>query len=82
MKGAQSWVPDRGDYVKMKCAEKGIKPDMERAREEKPGSGKSSKRSGVGAPKFNAFVSFHLPRRILPFSLAPCSMITEISSSA
>lgn len=42
----------------MKCAEKGIKHDMERSKEERHGSGKTSKRSGVGAPKFNAFVGF------------------------
>jgi len=49
----------------MKCAEKGIKPDMERAREERHGSGKASYRTGVGAPKFNAFVSsVHLLRPI------------------
>ena len=42
----------------MKCAEKGIKHDIVRAKGEKHGSGKTPKRSGVGAPKFNAFVSF------------------------
>lgn len=53
----------------MKCEEKGIKPDMERAREERGGSGKAPKRTGVGAPKFNAFVcSVHL---LPPFCLTP-----------
>ena len=46
----------------MKCAEKGIKHDMEKAKEERHGSGRSSKRSGVGAPKFNAFVSLFFHR--------------------
>ena len=53
----------------MKCAEKGIKHDMERSKEEKHGSGRTSKRSGVGAPKFNAFVSCFLPPRLDSYSV-------------
>ncbi len=56
----------------MKCAEKGIKHDMERGKEEKHGSGRTSKRSGVGAPKFNAFVSF--------FSTAPSFPVLSYTS--
>lgn len=69
----------------MKCAEKGIKHDMEKAKEERHGSGRSSKRSGVGAPKFNAFVSlfFHRPRSpILSYILPLISVVTDNHNSA
>ena len=64
----------------MKCAEKGINHDMERAKEENRGSGKTSKRSGVGAPKFNAFVGFSTAPSFL--HLALIGVITDTYDSA
>ncbi len=58
---------------------------MENVKEGKHGSDMTSKRSGVGAPKFNAFVGFFSTAPsfpILTYTLPLISVITDNYNSA